>query len=48
VRRHCLVDVPDAHIVILAGYVTTDGGTGPVHQAPAFGAEDLHGAATRR
>jgi len=40
-----LVDVPDSHIVILAGYVTTDSGTGLVHQSPAFGAEDL--AATR-
>lgn len=36
-----LVDIPDAHIVILAGYVTTDSGTGLVHQAPAFGADDL-------
>ncbi|MBU2669294.1 isoleucine--tRNA ligase [Actinoplanes bogorensis] len=36
-----LVDVPDAHIVILAGYVTTDSGTGLVHQSPAFGADDL-------
>ena len=36
-----LVEVPDAHIVILAGYVTTDSGTGLVHQSPAFGAEDL-------
>ncbi|BCJ40126.1 isoleucine--tRNA ligase [Actinoplanes ianthinogenes] len=36
-----LVDVPDAHIVILASYVTTDSGTGLVHQAPAFGADDL-------
>ncbi|NMO51878.1 isoleucine--tRNA ligase [Actinoplanes sp. TBRC 11911] len=40
-----LVDVPDAHIVILADYVTTDSGTGLVHQAPAFGADDL--ASTR-
>jgi isoleucyl-tRNA synthetase len=40
-----LVEVPDAHIVILAGYVTTDSGTGLVHQSPAFGADDL--AATR-
>ncbi len=31
----------DAHYVGLAGYVTTDSGTGLVHQAPAFGAEDL-------
>ena len=36
-----LVEVPDAHIVILAPYVTTESGTGLVHQAPAFGAEDL-------
>jgi isoleucyl-tRNA synthetase len=36
-----LVDVPDAHIVILASYVTTDSGTGLVHQSPAFGADDL-------
>jgi isoleucyl-tRNA synthetase len=36
-----LVNVPDAHIVILASYVTTDGGTGLVHQSPAFGADDL-------
>ncbi len=36
-----LVDVPDAHYVVLADYVTTDEGTGLVHQAPAFGAEDM-------
>ncbi|MEV0429333.1 isoleucine--tRNA ligase [Micromonospora sp. NPDC050495] len=36
-----LVEVPDAHIVILASYVTTDSGTGLVHQSPAFGADDL-------
>ncbi|MFF5081521.1 isoleucine--tRNA ligase [Actinoplanes sp. NPDC000266] len=36
-----LVEVPDAHYVILAGYVTTDSGTGLVHQSPAFGADDL-------
>ncbi|MFG1892343.1 isoleucine--tRNA ligase [Micromonospora sp. NPDC049051] len=36
-----LVDVPDAHIVVLASYVTTDSGSGLVHQAPAFGADDL-------
>jgi isoleucyl-tRNA synthetase len=40
-----LVDIPGAHYVILAEYVTTDDGTGLVHQSPAFGAEDL--AATR-
>ncbi|HEX5202771.1 MAG TPA: isoleucine--tRNA ligase [Actinoplanes sp.] len=36
-----LVDVPGAHFVILATYVTTDSGTGLVHQSPAFGADDL-------
>jgi isoleucyl-tRNA synthetase len=36
-----IVDIPDAHRVVLADYVTTDDGTGIVHQAPAFGAEDL-------
>jgi isoleucyl-tRNA synthetase len=36
-----LLDVPDAHVVVLASYVTTDSGTGLVHQAPAFGADDL-------
>ena len=30
-----------AHYVVLADYVTTDDGTGLVHQSPAFGAEDL-------
>ena len=29
------------HFVVLADYVTTDDGTGLVHQSPAFGAEDL-------
>jgi isoleucyl-tRNA synthetase len=39
-----LVDWPEGelgHMVVLADYVTTDDGTGLVHQAPAFGAEDL-------
>jgi isoleucyl-tRNA synthetase len=31
----------DAHFVVLADYVTTEDGTGLVHQAPAFGADDL-------
>jgi isoleucyl-tRNA synthetase len=35
------VDIPGAHYVGLADYVTTESGTGLVHQAPAFGAEDL-------
>ncbi|EID79782.1 isoleucine--tRNA ligase [Rhodococcus opacus] len=40
-RPFDLVDVPDAHLVVLADYVTTADGTGLVHQAPAFGADDL-------
>jgi isoleucyl-tRNA synthetase len=36
-----LVDIPDAHFVGLADYVTVEDGTGLVHQAPAFGADDL-------
>ena len=35
------VEIPDAHYVILADYVTTEDGTGLVHQSPAFGADDL-------
>ena len=31
----------DANFVILADYVTVEDGTGLVHQAPAFGADDL-------
>ena len=35
-------DAPAAlHSVVLADYVTTEDGTGIVHQSPAFGAEDL-------
>jgi isoleucyl-tRNA synthetase len=40
-RPFDLVDIPDAHHVVLADYVTTTDGTGLVHQAPAFGADDL-------
>ena len=35
------IEIPDAHFVVLATYVTTEDGTGLVHQAPAFGADDL-------
>jgi isoleucyl-tRNA synthetase len=31
----------DAHFVVLADYVTTEDGTGLVHQSPAFGEDDL-------
>ncbi|MEO6885976.1 MAG: isoleucine--tRNA ligase [Jatrophihabitantaceae bacterium] len=30
-----------AHFIVLADYVTTEDGSGLVHQAPAFGADDL-------
>jgi isoleucyl-tRNA synthetase len=40
-RPFDLVDIPGAHYVILADYVTTEDGSGLVHQAPAFGADDL-------
>jgi isoleucyl-tRNA synthetase len=35
------VDIENAHYVGTAEYVTTESGTGLVHQSPAFGAEDL-------
>ncbi|WP_019877647.1 isoleucine--tRNA ligase [Sporichthya polymorpha] len=34
-------DGADTHYVVLDDYVTTEDGTGLVHQAPAFGADDL-------
>lgn len=40
-RPFDLVEIPDSHFVVLAQYVTIDDGTGLVHQAPAFGADDL-------
>jgi isoleucyl-tRNA synthetase len=35
------VPFDDANFVVLADYVTTEDGTGLVHQAPAFGADDM-------
>jgi isoleucyl-tRNA synthetase len=35
------VPLDGANFVVLADYVTTEDGTGLVHQAPAFGADDL-------
>ncbi len=40
-RPFDLVDIPDSHFIGLADYVTVEDGTGLVHQAPAFGADDL-------
>ncbi|HEY1702863.1 MAG TPA: isoleucine--tRNA ligase [Trebonia sp.] len=39
-----IVDVPDSHRVISGGFVTTADGTGLVHIAPAFGADDMAAA----
>jgi isoleucyl-tRNA synthetase len=36
-----LVDIPGAHVVITGTFVTTEDGTGLVHIAPAFGADDM-------
>ena len=40
-RPFNVVEIPDSHFVVLADYVTTEDGSGLVHQAPAFGADDL-------
>ncbi len=41
-RPFALIDFPaPAHYVVNAEYVTTEDGTGLVHQSPAFGADDL-------
>jgi isoleucyl-tRNA synthetase len=40
-RPFDIVDIPGAHYVGLADYVTVEDGTGLVHQSPAFGADDL-------
>ncbi|AZS71334.1 isoleucine--tRNA ligase [Streptomyces lydicus] len=40
-RPFGLVELEGANIVVNADYVTTDDGTGLVHQAPAFGEDDL-------
>ncbi|MFI6702108.1 isoleucine--tRNA ligase [Streptomyces sp. NPDC050509] len=41
-RPFALVDFPaEAHYVVNAEYVTTEDGTGLVHQSPAFGEDDL-------
>jgi isoleucyl-tRNA synthetase len=40
-RPFDFVDIPDAHVVVGADFVTTADGTGLVHLAPAFGADDM-------
>ena len=39
-RPFDLVEIPDSHFIVLANYVTVEDGTGLVHNAPAFGADD--------
>jgi isoleucyl-tRNA synthetase len=40
-RPFDLIDIPDSHRVVSGTFVTTADGTGLVHLAPAFGADDL-------
>jgi len=40
-RPFDMVEIPDAHRVVSGTFVTTEDGTGLVHMAPAFGADDL-------
>ena len=40
-RPFDFIEIPESHFVVLADYVTTEDGTGLVHQSPAFGADDL-------
>jgi len=40
-RPFSLIEIPDAHVVLPGSFVTTQDGTGLVHLAPAFGADDM-------
>jgi isoleucyl-tRNA synthetase len=40
-RPFRMIEIPDAHVVIPGSFVTTEDGTGLVHLAPAFGADDM-------
>jgi isoleucyl-tRNA synthetase len=40
-RPFGIIEIPDAHVVVPGSFVTTDDGTGLVHLAPAFGADDM-------
>ncbi len=40
-RPFDLVHIPDAHRVVTGSFLTTEDGTGLVHLAPAFGADDM-------
>ncbi|HTX29004.1 MAG TPA: isoleucine--tRNA ligase [Streptosporangiaceae bacterium] len=40
-RPFGMIRIPDAHVVVPGSFVTTEDGTGLVHLAPAFGADDM-------
>ena len=40
-RPFDLIEIPNAHRVVTGSFVTTEDGTGLVHLAPAFGADDM-------
>jgi isoleucyl-tRNA synthetase len=40
-RPFGLIQIPHAHVVVPGSFVTTEDGTGLVHLAPAFGADDM-------
>jgi isoleucyl-tRNA synthetase len=40
-RPFGMIKIPDAHVVVPGSFVTTEDGTGLVHLAPAFGADDM-------
>jgi isoleucyl-tRNA synthetase len=40
-RPFGIIKIPDAHVVVPGSFVTTEDGTGLVHLAPAFGADDM-------
>jgi isoleucyl-tRNA synthetase len=40
-RPFGIIEIPDAHVVVPGSFVTTEDGTGLVHLAPAFGADDM-------
>jgi isoleucyl-tRNA synthetase len=40
-RPFGLIKIADAHVVVPGSFVTTEDGTGLVHLAPAFGADDM-------
>jgi isoleucyl-tRNA synthetase len=45
-RPFGFIEVPDAHVVVPGTFVTTEDGTGLVHLAPAFGADDMEASRT--